>query len=126
MLRIILTILVGTLSGIFGGAFGLGGSFIMLPGLILFNIIPDYKTAVGTVLLSLLPPVSILAVMDYYKRKKVDTMIGVILFLTYFIAAKYGARINKNYSNRFLKYASALIFFLVGSFFLWSGYNDKE
>ena len=97
MLRIILTILVGTLSGIFGGAFGLGGSFIMLPGLILFNIVPDYKTAVGTVLLSLLPPVSILAVMDYYKRKKVDTMIGVILFLTYFVAAKYGALINKNY-----------------------------
>ena len=94
MLRIILTVLVGIISGIVGGAFGLGGSVIMLPALLLLNIIPNYKTAVGTVLLSMLPPISVLAVVDYYKRKQVDVTIGVILFITYFLSAKYGSKIN--------------------------------
>jgi uncharacterized membrane protein YfcA len=98
MLRIILTVLVGIISGIVGGAFGLGGSVIMLPALLLLNIIPNYKTAVGTVL----------------------------LFITYFLAAKYGAKINKIYSNQVLKYWTAVLFFLIGFYFLWSGYNNVE
>ena len=126
MLRIILTVLVGIISGIIGGAFGLGGSVITLPALLLLNIIPNYKTAVGTVLLSMLPPISVLAVVDYYKRKQVDVTVGVILFITYFLAAKYGAKINKIYSNQVLKYWSAVLFFLIGFYFLWSGYNNVE
>ena len=73
--RMVLTILLGSLSGILGGASGLGGSFIILPGLIMLGITPDFHTAVGTTLLSLLPPVSILGVIEYYKRKKVDTLV---------------------------------------------------
>ena len=42
LMQIILTIILGGISGILGGALGLGGSFIMLPGVILLNIIPNY------------------------------------------------------------------------------------
>ena len=126
LVRILLTILVGSISGILGGAFGLGGSFIMLPGVILLGIIPDYKTAVGTILLSLLPPVSLLAVMEYYKEKKVDTMVGFILFITYFIAAYYGAFINKQYSNKVLEYWTGFVFLLISLYFFWTAYNSKD
>ena len=124
--RILLTIFLGLLSGILGGAFGLGGSFIMLPGVILLGIIPDYKTAVGTILLSLLPPVSLMAVIEYYKRKQVDTVVGIILFVTYFIAAYFGAFINKAYSIKVLEYWTSLCFLLIAIYFFWSAYTDKN
>jgi len=117
--RIILTIILGSLSGILGGAFGLGGSFIMLPGLIMLGITPDYQTAVGTTLFSLLPPISLLAVIEYYKRKKVDINVGIILCVTYFIFAYYGTFINKMYSDKTLELCAGIVFFIISIYFFW-------
>lgn len=125
-LNIIYSILIGTLSGILGGAFGLGGSFVMLPGLILLNVTKDFNTAVGTILFSLLPPVSLLAVMDYYKRGNVDITIGSILFITYFLAAYIGAKINKMYDQKSLEYACATVFLIITIYFYYHAYNLKS
>ena len=124
-INIIYSILIGTLSGILGGAFGLGGSFVMLPGLILLNVSKNFNTAVGTILFSLLPPVSLLAVIEYYKRDQVDMKIGTILFITYFIAAYFGAKINKMYSQKTLEYACATVFLMITIFFYYHAYNLK-
>jgi uncharacterized protein len=123
-LRLIYSALVGALSGILGGAFGLGGSFIMLPGVILLNIVPDYKTAVGTILFSLLPPVSLLAVFEFGKRKQVDYTVGTILFISYFIAAYFGSIINKNVDNKKLQYGCAFSFLLVTIYFFYTAYTS--
>ena len=95
MLRILLAILVGTLGGLIGGALGLGASAFMLPGILLLGIVKDYKTSVGTILLAVLPPATLLAVIDYYKRDRVDVKIALILFITSFFSAYVGAIINK-------------------------------
>ena len=126
LLRLFLTVVVGTVAGIIGGALGVNGSFIMLPAIILLNVVPDYKMAVGTILLSILPPLSLLAVVDYYKRKKIDIPVAIILCISYFLAAKYGAGINKEYSSRVLKYWTAAILFICGAYFLWAAQHDKS
>lgn len=125
-INIIYSILIGTLSGILGGAFGLGGSFIMLPGLILLNVTKDFNTAVGTILFSLLPPVSLLAVIEYYKRGQVDITIGTILFITYFLAAYIGAQINKMYDQKTLEYACATVFLMITIYFYYHAYTLKS
>jgi uncharacterized membrane protein YfcA len=125
LLRLILTLLVGAGSGVIGGALGVNGSFIMLPAVLFLHIVKDYSMAVGTILLSVLPPLSLLAVMDYYKRKKVDVTVGILLSLSYFIAAKYGAKLHNDYSNKTLKYCTTVVFFLCGLYFWWSAHNDK-
>jgi len=124
--RLILTLTVGAIAGIIGGALGINASFMMLPALLVFNIIPDYKMAVGTILLAILPPISLLAVIDYYERKSIDIGVAVLLCISYFIAAKYGAIINKEYSNKVLKYWSAAILFLCGFYFLWSARQENK
>jgi uncharacterized membrane protein YfcA len=126
ILRLVLTIIVGSAAGIIGGALGVNGSFIMLPALLLLNIVPDYKMAVGTILLSILPPLSLWAVFDYYERKKIDIVVAVLLCISYFFAAKYGAVINKQYSSRILKYWTAVTLFMCGAYFLWSAQQDKD
>jgi uncharacterized membrane protein YfcA len=126
LLRVILTLLIGSIAGLVGGAFGQVGTFIILPALLLLNIVPDYKMAVGTILLAMLPPISALAVVDYYKRKRIDFLIAALLCVSYTIAAKYGAVINNQYSNKTLKGWTAVTFFLAGLYFAWSAYTDKS
>ena len=121
-LRYVYSVIIGIVSGILGGAFGLGGSFVMLPGVILLNVIPDFKTAVGTILFSLLPPISLLAVIDFGKRKQVDYTVGTILFVTYFFSSYYGALINKYYDNKILQFYCGLSFLLISFYFFYKSF----
>ena len=117
MFNILLTILVGSCAGFIGGSTGLGGTFILLPGLLMLNIISDYKLAVGTILLAMLPPISILATQNYYKRDKIDYTIAFFICISYIIAAKYGAIVNKLYTEPQLKYFTAFILFSFSLYF---------
>ena len=117
MFNILLTILVGSCAGFIGGSTGLGRTFILLPGLLMLNIISDYKLAVGTILLAMLPPISILATHNYYKRDKIDYTIAFFICISYIIAAKYGAIVNKLYTEPQLKYFTAFILFSFSLFF---------
>ena len=125
MIRILLAILVGTFGGLIGGALGLGASALMLPGILLLGIIKDYKTAVGTILLAVLPPATLLAVIDYYKRDRVDTKIALILFITSFLSAYVGAIINKKLSESTLEYIASLVFFLIAVYYFYIARNGR-
>ena len=117
IIRIFLTAIIGIIAGLIGGGLGIGGTFILLPGLLFLNIIPDYKLAVGTILLAMLPPISILATHNYYKRDKIDYTIAFFICISYIIAAKYGAIVNKLYTEPQLKYFTAFILFSFSLFF---------
>lgn len=120
---ILLTILLGSLAGLSGGALGQSGAEVMLPGLLILNIVPDFKTAAGTVLLAIIPPISLLAVLEYYKRGQVKVWTSVILFVTYFFVAFIGAYITKNISNKVLEYLTACYFLIISLFFFWNAYT---
>jgi uncharacterized membrane protein YfcA len=122
MYRYIIALLIGTIGGILGGALGLAGTSIMLPLLILSNILPNYHKMTGTLLFSILPPLSLLAVIEYGKRKQIDYLIGVLLFISYFIGAYYGAVININYTAKTLIYSSSLTLFIVSVVLFYIGY----
>ena len=117
--RILLTILIGTLGGLIGGTLGIGASILTLPGILLLGIIKDYKTAIGTILLSILPPVTLLAVIEYFKQNKIDTTISFILFITSFFATFIGSKLNKNLSEKTLEYSASFIFFLIASYYFY-------
>jgi uncharacterized membrane protein YfcA len=120
---IFLTILLGGVAGLSGGALGQSGAEVMLPGLLILNIVPDFKTAAGTVLLAIIPPISLLAVLEYYKRGQVKVWTSVILFVTYFFVAFIGAYITKNISNKVLEYLTAFYFLIISIFFFWNAYT---
>jgi uncharacterized membrane protein YfcA len=95
----------------------------MLPGLLILNIVPDFKTAAGTVLLAIIPPISLLAVLEYYKRGQVKVWTSVILFITYFFVAFIGAYLTRNISNKALEYITGFYFLIISIFFFWNAYT---
>ena len=120
---ILLTIFVGAIAGLSGGTLGQSGAEVMLPGLLILNIVPDFKTAAGTVLLAIIPPISLLAVLEYYKRGQVRVWTSVILFITYFFVAFIGAYLTRNISNKVLEYLTAFYFLVISIFFFWNAYT---
>ena len=123
MISEILTFFIGALAGLAGGALGQSGAEVMLPGLLLLNIVPDFKTAAGTVLLAIIPPISLLAVLEYYKRGQVKVWTSVILFITYFFVAFVGAYLTRNISNKMLEYITGFYFLIISIFFFWNAYT---
>jgi uncharacterized membrane protein YfcA len=124
-IKILYTIFVGIISGILGGAFGLSGSLIILPLLIILKIVPNYPTAVGTTLFSLLPPVSLLAFLQFSKKKQVDYVTGTILAITYFFAAYFGSIITGEYDDKTLKYIFATFSLIISIYFYYYAYTNQ-
>ena len=122
-LSYMLAVLIGSLAGLFGGALGQSGAEFMLPSLLILGVVTSFKEAAGTVLLAIVPPISILAVWQYYKRKQVNIPVGIIMFLCYFITAYVGAYITKYTTNSNLQFTTGVYYALISIFFFWNSYT---
>lgn len=122
-LRLFSGVIVGFIAGFLGGLLGITGSVIILPLVVLFGIFSSYKLAIGTVLFGFDPFQSIFAVIQYAKEKKIDYLIGVILFVSYFIGSYMGAKFNKRFKEETLKYITATILLVLSLYMFYSANN---
>lgn len=112
MLNIIIFILIGFTAGILSGLFGIGGGIIIIPALTYIIGFTQLK-AQGTSLAILLPPVGILAFLEYYKRGNVDIKAGVIISITLLLGAMFGGKIAQCIPPYYLKKGFAIFMILV-------------
>ena len=88
-LFILLTI--GVLAGIASGFVGIGGGLIIVPALIYFLGL-DQHTAQGTSLALMLPPIGIMAAMQYHSEEHVEWTYSVIIAVTLILGAWLGSK----------------------------------
>jgi len=79
-------LIIGLAAGIMSGMVGIGGGIIIIPSLVLFLGYSQHQ-AQGTSLGLLLPPVGILAVMNYYKAGFVNVKAALIMCITFIIGS---------------------------------------
>lgn len=91
------TILILTLIGIFAGALsgfiGVGGGVIIVPALVYFMGVSQHM-AQGTSLLLMLPPIGILAVMNYYKAGQIHWGYGIVIAVAFILGAYFGSKLS--------------------------------
>ena len=121
--QIALTAGLGAFAGVLGCALGQSGAEVMLPGLLILGIVPEFKTAAGTVLLAILPPLSLLANIEYYRRGQVRVVTSIVLMISYFFAAYFGAKMTKDLSEKALEYCAAVYFLVISLFFFCNAYT---
>ncbi len=92
MNTILILLAIGLAAGILSGFVGLGGGIIMIPALIYFLGMSQH-TAQGTTLAMMLPPIGILAVMNYYKSDFLDIKAAIFLSLAFVIGGYFGSKI---------------------------------
>ena len=100
--QLFILIIIGLISGLLSGVFGIGGAIIVIPALV-FIIGLSQHQAQGTSLAFMLPPVGILAAWNYYKEGYINWKIALVLSLTFFIGAYLGSRFSLNISDRTLR-----------------------
>jgi uncharacterized membrane protein YfcA len=86
IVRILLSFLVGVIGGSMAVYTGVGVS-LMVPLVLFFDIIKDYKTAVGTMFLAVFAPISSIPAYNFYKSGNLDIEVGILIGLGYFVGS---------------------------------------
>ncbi|HMM10990.1 MAG TPA: TSUP family transporter [Bacteroidales bacterium] len=102
-----LLIIIGLFAGVFSGMIGLGGGLIIIPALILLLHL-DQHTAQGTSLAIMLPPIGLMATLNYYKAGAVNLKYAAIIALTFFIGGWFGSKLALNISADILRKVFAI------------------
>jgi len=100
--HLIILIVIGIVSGILAGVFGIGGAIIVIPSLV-FILGLSQHDAQGTSLAFMLPPVGILATWNYWKAGHVDWKIALVLSLTFVVGAYFGSQLSINIPDKLLR-----------------------
>jgi len=90
---------IGLASGLLAGVVGGGSDAIIVPLLVATKVLSSFKTAVGTSLATLLPPVGIFAVVNYYRTGDVKIWyamwLAIMFTLGSYLMSKVGIKMNK-------------------------------
>ena len=100
--HLIILIVIGIISGLLAGVFGIGGAIIVIPALVFILGLSQHE-AQGTSLAFMLPPVGILATWNYWKEGHVNWKIALVLSLTFVIGAYFGSQFSVNISDKMLR-----------------------
>lgn len=111
----------GIFTGILSGLFGIGGGLVMVP--IMVTVLKfDTKTAVGTSLAALLPPVAFPGVLAYYYAGHLNVSVAAILAGGLLIGSLFGAKINIALPSKSAKKIYAIFLLIMSINFIVSGF----
>lgn len=95
METIIILVAIGLAAGALSGFVGLGGGIVLVPALVYFLGMTQHS-AQGTALAVMLPPIGILAVMNYYKSGYVDMKSAMIIAGAFILSSYFSSKAALN------------------------------
>ena len=105
-------IALGLVAGILSGMIGIGGGILIVPVLVyIFGF--TQHTAQGTTLALMIPPIGILAVLEYYKAGNVDIRVAALVCLGFIFGGLVGAKIAIGIPDETLKKVFGVILLVV-------------
>ena len=110
-MNIFLYLLLGLVTGILSGLFGIGGAIVIIPSLVLFFGLSQHM-AQGTTLALMVPPIGLLAAWTYYKQGFVDFKIAALICLGFFIGGLIGAKFVTHIPDNLLRKAFGVLLLL--------------
>ena len=118
--------IIGLVSGLLAGVVGGGSDAVIVPALVGMGVLGSYKTAVGTSLATLLPPVGIFAVWNYYKKGDVKIWYAMYLAVMFtvgsYLMSKVGIKINKGITRK----VYGIFLIVLGIFILFDKSYKKD
>src|SRR5882762_5697599 len=109
---------VGILVGIYGGIMGLGGGTVMIPVLVLLLGFTQQQ-AIGTSLAVMIPPVTLPAVIEFYRKGHVDPRIAAWIALGFIGGAFLGGFVANKLDDKTLRLIFGFVLIYVGGYTLF-------
>ncbi len=110
-------LILGLAAGMISSIIGIGGGILIVPALVFFFAV-NQKTAQGTSLAMLLPPIGLLAVINYHKAGYVDYKIAAILCVTFVAGTWFGSKFALNLPDAVLKKVFAVCLIIIAGRYL--------
>ena len=98
----IVLIIIGLLAGMLSGFVGVGGGVLMIPLLMIFFGLSQFE-AQGTALVAMLPPIGILAAINYFKSGYVKWEYAVVIALTFVVGGYFGSKLSLSLNPEIVK-----------------------
>lgn len=115
---IVLLLIIGLVSGIASGVFGIGGGVLIVPGLVYFLGFSQHE-ATGTSLAILLPPVGLAAVIEYYRHGSVDLKAALVVAAALLVGAWLGAVFANHLKGHYLRLAFGVFVMGIGVYVIF-------
>jgi len=113
MTSILIILVIGIVAGVFSGFIGIGGGLVIVPCLVYFFGMTQHG-AQGTSLAMMLPPIGILAVLNYHQKGMVDWKIAAILCITFLAGSFLGSKAAISLPADTVKKIFGVVIILVG------------
>lgn len=121
-MTLFLILMTGLAAGILGGFIGIGGGVIIVPAMV-YLLGMDQHTAQGTSVAMMLPPIGILAYMNYHKAGAADFKAGMLLALTFVIGGYLGSRWSLKLDPNKVKLIFGLFMIIVAMRMVWNAWR---
>ena len=107
-LTLLMLLAIGLLAGVASGFVGVGGGLVLVPAMVVFLGLGQHA-AQGTSLAMMLPPVGILAVLQYHRAGEVHWAYAAVLCVTFVIGAWTGSKWSLKLSESWVKLVFGLV-----------------
>ena len=115
---------IGVISGLIGGGLGTSTAYALILGLIFTGVSKNYEHAAALTLFTILPPLSLGAVYQYYQKKMIDIPAGLFLMVVVFFSAWIGAKFEDYISDAYKQFVLGGFLFIVSMYMFYRGYKD--
>jgi len=109
---VIILIIIGFLAGFLSGFVGIGGGLIIIP-LLVFLLGVSQHNAQGTSLAIMLPPIGILAAINYHKSGLINWEFAFIIAITFIIGGYFGSKYAIALQPQVIKKVFGILMFIV-------------
>mgnify|MGYP001359231738 CR=1 FL=1 len=114
---VFILIIIGFLAGLLSGFLGVGGGILIIPLLIMFLGFTQHQ-AQGTALFAMLPPIGILAALNYYKEGFVKWEYAVVIALTFVLGGYFGSKVSISLSDHTVRRVFGVLMLMAALKFL--------
>ena len=122
----LLTLLaIGLFAGLASGFVGIGGGLIMVPAMVAFLGLGQHA-AQGTSLALMLPPVGILAVMQYHRAGEVHWSFAAVLCVTFVAGAWAGSKWSLKLPEAWIRLAFGAVMLYASCRMLYTAWTQLK
>ena len=106
-------VVLGLFAGTLSGLIGIGGGIVIIPILVFLCGFTQHQ-AQGTTLALMIPPIGLLAALEYYRAGQVDLKAAGLVCIGFFVGGLIGAKLAVGVPDEVLKKIFGVILLLVG------------
>jgi len=118
-MQVLAYILIGLVAGAASGFLGIGGGIIFIPAMVLLFGLTQHQ-AQGTTLALMIPPIGLLAALQYYHEGNVNLKMAVFMCLGFVFGGYLGAVLVHHVPDTILKRVFGYILFFISLKFIFT------